>query len=111
MNNSRIETYSTFTGLAIPVLSALTFSSDGSAKMNVSRMDYLPTVIPSTQVEFSPNPYSEQLDSRSSQTMVINSDVIDLMAVKSFAEHYIKNLTPIEESIQAVIDDYFWEML
>ncbi len=36
---------------------------------------------------------------------------MDLLVINSFAKNYINNLTFIEESIQAVIDDYFWEML
>lgn len=111
--SSQLDTYSSFKGLVIPVLSALTFSSDGSAqlKLNVSNMDYTPSVISTVIIEQGYKPYSEFKDTSSSKTIEINSDLMDLLVVKSFAENYLNNLTPIEESIQAVIDDYFWEML
>lgn len=109
--NSRIDTYSSFKGLVIPVLSALTFSADGSVQLSVCNMDYLPSIISNAQIDHSSKPYSEFTDTRSSNTVEISSEMMDLLTVKSFAENYLNNLTPIEESIQAVIDDYFWEML
>jgi hypothetical protein len=109
--SSRIDTYSSFKGLVIPVLSALTFSSDGTAQLNVCNMDDLPSIISPVQIEQSPKTYSGLLDTRSNNTVEINSNVIDLLVIKSFAENYLNSLVPIEESIQAVIDDYFWEML
>lgn len=74
-------------------------------------MDYLPSIITNVQIEQNQKSYSEFSGTRSSNTVEINSDLMDLLAIKSFAENYLNNLTPIEESIQAVIDDYFWEML
>lgn len=109
--NSRIDTYSTFKGLFLPVLSAFTFSADGSAQLSVCSMDYLPSIMPRIRVELSPSSYSTNVDTCSSNTIVIDSDTMDLMTIKSFARNYINNLTQIEDSIQAVIDDYFWEML
>jgi hypothetical protein len=109
--NSHIDTYSTFKGVFIPVLSALTFSADGSAQLSVSSMDFLPSIMPRICVELSPTPYSAIVDTCSSNTIVIGSDTRDLMTIKSFAKNYVNNLTKIEDSIQAVINDYFWEML
>jgi hypothetical protein len=109
--NNRKDTYSSFKGLVIPVLSAFTFSADGSAQLNLCNIDYLPSITTSINVELNPTPYSAQLDTRSSETIVIDSDTMDLLVINSFAKNYINNLTFIEESIQAVIDDYFWEML
>ena len=109
--NSCVDTYSTFMGLVIPVLSAFTFTAEGSAQFSVCSEDYLPSIMPLINVENNSPQYSTRIDVGSSETIVIDSDTMDLMTIKSFAENYLRNLTPIDESIQAVIDDYFWEML
>lgn len=109
--NKSPNTSSTIKGLVIlPVLSAFTFSSEGKSQVSVCDIDYTPTIT----AEPAPNlyePYITKQDSCSSKTFTIDSNVIDLLVIKTFAQNYIKNLKPIEESIQAVIDDYFWEML
>ena len=111
--NNRMDTYSTFKGIVIPVLSAFTCALDGSAQFNVYGVDYLPSITAQMDVEKTPSPYYTHLDldTSSSETIFIDSDALDLLTISSFAKRYIRNLVPIEASIQAVIDDYFWEML
>jgi hypothetical protein len=105
-----MDTNSTFKGLVIPVLSAITLSVNGTAQVSVCSISYEPTITVPVDVDHYKTYYTKQ-DSDSNKTIEINSDAIDLISIKSFAERYINNLTPIHESIQAVIDDYFWEML
>ena len=114
-----METYSAFKGLVLPVLSALTFSTNGSSQFSVGDIDYLPTVNVPINVLYdrsfcgnqdSNTNFSNQ-ELNTNRTFEIKTEAFDLVVLKSFAERYIDNLMPIEESFQAVIDDYFWEML
>lgn len=105
-----MDSYSSFyyKGIIIPALSALTLTATGSSPIN-------PCIINSTSD--SPNsveyhiPYSSIQDSNSNKTVGIDTDLVDLMTIKSFAEKILNGMEPVQESIQAVIDDYFWEML
>ena len=105
-----MDTYSTFKGLALPVLSALTFSSNGYSQLDVYDMNNEPLTTEVMNYDQFESYYSNK-GSNSNKTYEVTSDAFDYMIITSFAERYIKNLTPIQDSIQAVIDDYFWEML
>ena len=105
-----MDTNSTFKGLIIPVLSAITLSANGTAQVSVCNISYEPSITVPVDVDHFRTYYTKQ-DSDSNKTIEITSDAIDLITIKAFAERYINDLTPIHESIQAVIDDYFWEML
>ena len=110
--NSALETSSSIKGMVmLPVLSAFTFASDGTSQLSILNMDYTPTVVDVPYVQLDEPSYNTRQNTRSSQTIIIDSDGFDLLSIKEFAKNYLNNLTPIDESIQAVIDDYFWEML
>lgn len=106
-----MDTYSSFyKGLFIPALSAVTFTAIKCATIN----DVTANEISSTDFAVVSEyhcPYFSLVDSTTNKTIDIDKDFLDLMTLKSFADKIVKNISPIEESIQTIIDDYFWEMI
>lgn len=104
-----MDTYSS-NYLFLPVLSAITLTVTGVSPINVCDIDYSPSKIVEVFVN-SPCPYSRYTSSTTNETIIVNKDLDDLLAIESFAHKILDGMTPIEESIQAVINDHFWEML
>lgn len=104
-----MDSYSSFyKGIIVPALSALTLTATGTSPFNPCIINSLPDSPNSVEYYL---PYSSIQDSNSNKTIGIDTDLVDLMTIKSFAEKILSGMEPVQESIQAIIDDYFWEML
>jgi len=109
-----MDSYSSFCKqIIIPAISAFTFTTAGLSPLGISSGDY------NSPTSFAPIPeyhkeYKSYTDSHcaiTNETVNIDNDFVDLISVKTFAEKMLEGITPIDDKIQRVIDDYFWEMI
>lgn len=107
-----MDTYSSlfYKEIVLPAISAMTFTTVGGYQYDSYAMNHTVGSTLSPTVDYH-CPYSSVQDVDSNQTIAIYTDIADLMVLESFATKILDGILPVEASIQAVIDDYFWEML
>lgn len=106
-----MDSYSSFyKGIVVPALSAMTLTSTGVSQIVLQSTIATQQIDSHNYIEYH-KPYFSVQDSDSNNTLGVNTDLVDLMTIKSFANKILAGMVPVQESIQAVIDDYFWEML
>ncbi len=107
-----MDTYSSlfYKEIVLPAISAVTFSTAGDYQYDLFPMNRAQYSFPVHSVDYH-CPYLSEQDTDSNQTIAIYTDMADLMVLKSFASKILDGILPIEEPIQTVIDDYFWDML
>lgn len=106
-----MDSYSSFyKGIVVPTLSAVTLTAAGASQFDMLPVNNNQRIESPTLIEYHIQ-YTSVQDSDSNKTVGVNTDLVDLMTIKSFAKKILDGMVPVQESIQAVIDDYFWEML
>lgn len=103
-----MATYSNFSSKAISSISALSIMIGGLDQFNLSYNS--PISSKSPQVVYN-IPYANNFQSQTSETVEIRTDITDLKVIEAFARKILSGMAPIDNSIQKIIDEYFWDML